>query len=164
MITSGILVTMFTQEFGFSLTEIGILLTIEMVAITLTSIPAGKALDKYSNRNGIIVALVLTVILFSGYALTSDYRTLMLLQVVKGVTIGLWDTSIMLYQNKIVSEGERGKTIGNINSIKGLVSIPAPFKGALLFGYIGFNGVFATSACVLGLALLASTRLVEPKL
>jgi len=163
-INSGILVTMFTQEYGFSLTEIGVLLTIEMVAITLISIPAGKALDKYSNRNGIIVALVLTVITFSGYALTSSYRTLMLLQVVKGATIGLWDTSIMLYQNKIVSEGERGKTFGNINSIKGMVSIPAPFIGALLFGYIGFKGVFATSAFIIALALLASTRLTEPKL
>ena len=164
MINSGILVTMFTQEFGFSLTEIGILMTIEMVALTLASIPIGKALDQNSNRNGIIAALVLSVIVFSGYAVTSSYGVLMALQVVKGVTIGLWDTSIMLYQNKIVPEGERGKTFGNINSIKGLVSIPAPFIGALLFGYIGFNGVFAVSACVLGLALLASTRLVEPKL
>ena len=164
MITSGILVTMFTQEFGFSLTEIGILMTIEMVALTLVSIPIGKALDQFSNRKGIIMALVLTVILFSGYSLTSDYRTLILLQVIKGITIGLWDTSVMLYQNKIVTEGERGKTIGNINSIKGLISIPAPFIGALLFGYIGFNGVFATSAFILALALLVSTRLTEPKL
>jgi len=164
MLNGGILVTMFTQEYGFSLTEIGVLLTIEMVAISLISIPAGRALDKYSNRNGIIVALVLTVITFSGYALTSSYQYLMLLQVVKGVTIGLWDTSIMLYQNKIVPEGERGKSFGNINSIKGMVSIPAPFIGALLFGYIGFKGVFATSAFIIALALLASTRLTEPKL
>ena len=164
MLNGGILVTMFTQEYGFSLTEIGVLLTIEMVAISLISLPAGRALDKYSNRNGIIVALVLTVITFSGYALTSSYRALMLLQVVKGVTIGLWDTSIMLYQNKIVPEGERGKTFGNINSIKGIISIPAPFIGALLFGYIGFKGVFATSAFILALALMVSTRLTEPKL
>ena len=135
-----------------------------MVAITLISIPAGRALEKYSNRNGIIVALILMVVTFSGYAVTSDYRMLMLLQVVKGVTIGLWDTSVMLYQNKIVPEGERGKTFGNINSIKGPIAIPAPFIGAPLFGYIGFKGVFATSACILGLALLVSTRLVEPKL
>jgi hypothetical protein len=70
----------------------------------------------------------------------------------------------MLYQNKIVSEGDRGKTFGNINSIKGMISIPAPFIGALLFGYIGFKGVFATSAFIIALALLASTRLTEPKL
>ena len=69
----------------------------------------------------------------------------------------------MLYQNKIVPEGERGKTIGNINSIKGVIAIPAPFIGALLFGYIGFKGVFATSTMILILALLTSTRLVEPK-
>ena len=163
MINSGILVTMFIQEFGFSLTEIGILLTVEMAALTLASIPIGRALDKYSNRNGIIAALVLSVIVFTGYSVTSSYWALMALQVVKGVTVGLWDTSIMLYQNKIVPEGERGKTFGNINSIKGLVAIPAPFIGALLFSYIGFKGVFATSASVLGLALLASTRLVEPE-
>lgn len=163
MINSGILVTMFIQEFGFSLTEIGILLTVEMVALTLASIPIGRALDRYSNRNGILAALVLSVIVFTGYSVISSYWALMVLQVVKGVTVGLWDTSIMLYQNKIVPEGERGKTFGNINSIKGLVAIPAPFIGALLFGYIGFKGVFATSASVLGLALLASTRLVEPE-
>ncbi|MBT4422996.1 MFS transporter [Candidatus Bathyarchaeota archaeon] len=163
-INAGILVTMFTQEYGFSLTEIGILMTVEMVAMTLASIPIGKALDRYSNRNGVMAALVLNVIVFGGYSLTSSYVTLIALQLVKGVTVGLWDTSIMLYQNKIVPERERGKTFGNINGIKGLVAIPAPFIGAILFGYIGFKGVFATSAFIVGLALLASTRLVEPKL
>jgi DHA1 family multidrug resistance protein-like MFS transporter len=162
MINSGILVTMFSQGYGFSLTEIGILLTVEMAAMTLVSIPIGKALDRYSNRNGIIAALVLSVAVFTGYSLISSYMGLMSLQVVKGVTVGLWDTSMNLYQNKIVPQGERGKTIGNINSIKGIVSIPAPFIGAILFGYIGFKGVFATSASVLVLALLASTKLVEP--
>ncbi|MBT3283206.1 MFS transporter [Candidatus Bathyarchaeota archaeon] len=163
-INAGILVTMFTQEYGFSLTEIGILMTVEMVAMTLASIPIGKALDRYSNRNGVMAALVLNVIVFGGYSLTSSYVALIALQLVKGVTVGLWDTSIMLYQNKIVPERERGKTFGNINGIKGLVAIPAPFIGAILFGYIGFKGVFATSAFIVGLALLASTRLVEPKL
>jgi MFS family permease len=161
-INRGILVTMLTQEYGFSLTKIGILMTVEMVAMTLTSIPIGAALDKYSNRNGIIIALILTVMVFSGFALTGNYGLLIILQAVKGITVGLWDTAIMLYQNKIVPEGERGKTFGNINSIKGLVAIPAPFIGALLFGYIGFKGVFATSATIIGLALLTSTRLVEP--
>lgn len=158
MINSGILVTMFSHGYGFSLTEIGILLTVEMAAMTLVSIPIGRALD----RNSIIAALVLTVVVFTGYSLISSYMGLIALQVVKGVTVGLWDTSMMLYQNKIVPQGERGKTIGNINSIKGIISIPAPFIGALLFGYIGFKGVFATSASVLVLALLASTKLVEP--
>jgi MFS family permease len=162
MLNSGILVTMFSQGYGFNLTEIGILLTVEMAAMTLVSIPIGKALDRYSNRSGIIAALVLTVAVFTGYSLISSYMGLMALQVVKGVTVGLWDTSMNLYQNKIVPQGERGKTIGNINSIKGIVSIPAPFIGAILFGYIGFKGVFATSASVLVLALLASTKLVEP--
>jgi DHA1 family multidrug resistance protein-like MFS transporter len=163
-INRGILVTLLTQAYGFSLTSIGILMTVEMVAMTLTSIPVGKALEKYSTRNGIIGALVLNLIVFSGYALTSSYWILLVLQVVKGITVGLWDTSIMLYQNKLVPEGERGKTFGNINSIKGLVSIPAPFIGALLFGYIGFKGVFATSATIIGLALLTSTRLIEPEI
>ena len=74
------------------------------------------------------------------------------------------DTSISLYQNKMVPEGERGKTFGNINSVKGIVSIPAPFIGAILFGYIGFKGVFTISSAIIGLALLTSTRLVEPKI
>jgi MFS family permease len=162
-INRGILVTMLTQAYDFSLTKICILMTVEMVVMTLTSIPIGAALDRYSNRSGIIIALTLTVMVFSGYAVTGNYRLLVILQAVKGFTVGLWDTAIMLYQNKIVPENERGKTFGNINSIKGLVSIPAPFIGALLFGYIGFKGVFAISATILGLALITSTRLVEPK-
>lgn len=162
-INRGILVTMLTQEYGFSLTSIGVLMTAEMVTLAVTSIPIGQLLDKVSNRNGIIVAQVLNVLMFSGYALTSNYYALILLQMTKGITKGLWDTSIMLYQNNIVPENERGKTFGNINSIKGLVSVPAPFIGALLFSYIGFKGVFATSATVVGLALLTSTRLIEPE-
>jgi len=161
-INRGILVTMFAQAYSFSLTEIGFLMTFEMVALTLVSIPVGKALDKYSTKKGIMFASALTVLIFSGYAVTSNYLVLLGLQALKGVTIGIWDTAIMLYQNKVVPEGERGKTFGNINSIKGLVAIPAPFFGALLFGFVGFKGVFATSATVIGLAFLTSTRILEP--
>ena len=163
-INRGILVTLLSQAYGFSLTRIGILMTVEMVAMTLTSIPIGKMLDKTSNRNGIIGALILNFIVFGGYALTANYAILIVLQVIKGITVGLWDTSISLYQNKMVPEGERGKTFGNINSVKGIVSIPAPFIGAMLFGYIGFKGVFTVSSAIIGLALLTSTRLVEPKI
>lgn len=162
-INRGILVTMLTQAYGFSLTKIGLLMTVEMVTLTLTSIPIGQMLDRYSNRKAIIGALILNVLMFSGFALTDNYGLLLILQAVKGLTIGLWDTSIQLYQNKIVSESERGKTFGNINSIKGLVAVPAPFIGALLFSYIGFKGVFATSAIIVCLALLTSTRLTEPE-
>lgn len=163
-INRGILVTLFTQAYGFSLTRIGILMTVEMIVMTITSIPIGQALEKYSTRNGIIFALTLNVLVFSGYALTSNYMILLVLQAMKGITVGLWDAAIGVYQNKIVPEGERGKTFGNINSIKGLVAIPAPFIGAVLFGVIGFKGVFATSATILGLALLTSTRLIEPEI
>ena len=158
----GILVTMFVQAYGFSLTEIGLLMTCEMVALTLVSIPVGQALDKYSTKKGIIFALALTVLVFSGYAVTCNYLVLLGLQALKGITVGIWDTAIMLYQNKVVTENKRGKTFGNINSIKGLIAIPAPFFGALLFGVIGFKGVFATSAVILGLGLITSTRIFDP--
>ena len=163
-INRGILVTLLTQAYGFSLTSIGILMTVEMIVMTVTSIPIGKALEKYSTKKGITLALVLNFLVFGGYALTSNYMILLVLQAMKGITVGLWDAAIGLYQNKLVPEGERGKTFGNINSIKGLVSIPAPFIGALLFGFIGFKGVFATSATIIGLALLTSTRLIEPEI
>ena len=162
-INRGILVTLLTQAYGFSLTRIGILMTVEMIVMTVTSIPVGKALEKYSTKNGIIYAMGLNLIVFVGYAVTSNYMILLVLQALKGITIGLWDAAIGLYQNKIVPESERGKTFGNINSMKGIVAIPAPFIGALLFGYIGFKGVFATSSAIIGLALLISFRLVEPE-
>ncbi len=162
-INRGILVTMLTQAYGFSLTRVGVLMTVEMVAMTLMSIPIGRMLDKIGTKRGIMGASVLTVLVFSGYALTSSYVVLLVLQVLKGVTIALWDTSVMLYKNQIVPPGERGKTFGNVNSITGMISIPAPFIGALLFAYIGFKGVFITSTTIITLALITTTQLTQPK-
>ena len=162
MITSGILVAIFTEAFNFTLTQIGLLLTLEMIAITLTSIPAGKALDRYGPKKGITVALLINAFSFLGYAMASSFSGFAILQVFKGVCIGIWDPGFTSYLSKIIPENERGKNFGNINSIRGLVSIPAPFIGALLFKYIGFRGLFLVSTFFVVASFLASLRLPNP--
>jgi len=158
-VSGGIFVAMLYESTDLTLLQIGMLTTITSIATTLALIPAGKMVDRYGPKGAMRAAALLAVGMFGGYIFTSGFIPFMVLQAVKGLSIALWDPAGQTYLANAVESSERGKYFGNLNSLKGIFSIPAPLVGAYLFNAYGFPGTFAVSLAVSLAAFLVSFRL-----
>ena len=158
-VSGGIFVAMLYESTDLTLLQIGMLTSMTSIATTLALIPAGKMVDSYGPKGVMRVAALLSVFMFSGFIVTTGFIPFLILQAVKGLSIGLWDPAGQTYLANAVESSERGKYFGNLNSLKGVFSIPAPLVGAYLFDVYGFPGVFALSLVVSLAAFLVSFRL-----
>jgi DHA1 family multidrug resistance protein-like MFS transporter len=153
MISGSIFVAMIYETYGFSLLEIGILLTAMSTTTALLVIPVGKIVDRYGCLQIIRVSAILSVLVFFSFNYAKDFRGILLIQIVRGAAIALWDPSTSVYLTQTVLPNERGRHFGNLNGLKGLVGFPAPMIGALLYENYGLNGAFTVST--LGLFVTA---------
>jgi MFS family permease len=155
----GILVAMLYEALGLSLLQIGVLFTVATATTTLALIPIGNLVDRYGSPVFLRASVILSIASFAGYALFRSFPVLVVLQVFRGLAMGLWDPSYNSFIAKAVPEGERGSLYGSINGLRGLIVFPAPLIGAYLFEGFGIRGTFAASIAVSFLALVIALRL-----
>ncbi len=155
----GILVAMLYEALGLSLLHIGVLFTVATATTTLALIPIGNLVDRYGSPVFLRASVLLSMASFAGYTLFRSFPVLIVLQVFRGLAMGLWDPSYNSFIAKAVPEGERGSLYGSINGIRGIMVFPAPLIGAYLFEIFGLKGTFAASFVVSFLALLIALKL-----
>ncbi len=161
MISGSIFVAMIYDSYGFSLLEIGILLTAMSTTTALLVVPVGKIVDRYGCIQIIRASAILSVIVFFSFNYAKDFMSILLVQIVRGATIALWDPSTSVYLTKMVFANERGRHFGNLNGLKGLVGFPAPIIGALLYENYGLGGAFTASTLGLFVTAILSFKMKE---
>ena len=155
----GIFVAMLYESLGLSLLQIGVLMTVAMATTSLALIPIGNLVDRHGSPIFLRASELLAIASFAGYALFRSFPVLLVLQVFRGLAMGLWDPSYNSFLAKAVPEGERGSLYGSINGLRGIIMFPAPLIGAYLFEGFGLRGTFAASIAVSFLALVIALRL-----
>jgi len=155
----GIFVAMLYESLGLSLLQIGVLMTVATATTSLALIPIGNLVDRHGSPMFLRASELLAIASFAGYALFRSFPVLLVLQVFRGLAMGLWDPSYNSFLAKAVPEGERGSLYGSINGLRGIIMFPAPLIGAYLFEGFGLRGTFAASIAVSFLALVIALRL-----
>lgn len=158
-LSGGIFVGMLWRSFGLSHMQIGILLNTFSVVTAFSLIPMGKLVDRHGSRRPLILSAVLSCMLFIGYFFSRDYQFLLLVQIIRGLAIAVWDPASNAYLLNAVPEDERGAFFGNLHGLKGLLAFPAPIIGALLFEAYGFHGTVLASFLLSLLALAVSFKI-----
>lgn len=137
---AGTFVGMVWRSFDLTLTQIGMLLNAFTIVAALSLLPMGKLVDRFGSRRPLILATALTCLLFTSYYLSTEFLSLLLAQILRGVSVALIEPASNTYLSNAVPEAERGKFFGSLNGLKGLASFPAPIIGAFLFEVYGFQG------------------------
>ena len=161
VLSGSIFVTMIFKTYGFSLTEIGLLLTAMSTTTALLVVPVGKLVDSIGCVRLLRVSTVLAVVTFGLLIFSDNFTSIFVIQVLRGATIALWDPTSNAYLYNAVEQSERGRHYGNINGLKGLASIPAPIIGAYIFELYGIQGAFTASVVGMFVVALLSLRLKE---
>ena len=155
----GIFVAMIYKSFNFSLIQIGILMTVTMASTTIALVPTGSLVDKFGSTKFLQGSEVLAIMSFVGCIFVKSFPLFIVIQVLRGLAMALWDPAYYSLIAKTFDENERGTIYGKINGLKGLITFPAPILGAFLYSTYGFGATFSFSVAVSLMALLFTFKI-----
>ncbi len=151
------LLSVYMQErIGLTLAQIGATSSIFGLSMMLTHLPAGWLADKAGERVGIatgfaLVGISLGWIVFiprGAFALTC------LVWVLAGIGVGLMSPAYLSLISKVVPNHLRGTAFGLLSTSLGLISLPAPWIGGLLWEHFDPRVPFMVTALVVLLSII----------
>lgn len=139
----------YQQEIGgLTLTEIGILNSIFGLFMMLTFIPGGWLADKKGERIGIITGFGLLFVALQLFIRSTSFWAFAIAWTAAGAGVGIMSPAYQSLISKAVPEKVRGTAFGLFSTSLGVISLPAPAIGALLWDKVGPWFPFAITAWV----------------
>jgi MFS family permease len=147
-----------TQDIGASLTMTILIYAGFNLVAALISYPAGFLSDRLGRRNILVLASVIFVIAYAGFALSRSIALIAVLFVFYGLYQGIFRSVGKALASDRVPELLRASGIGWYNMTVGLCGLVASLAAGWLWDHVGHSAVFlfgAGFAAVGGVALLA---------
>jgi MFS family permease len=152
---SGELEPLYLKEIGgITLEQIGFLGAIFSVAMMFTPIFSGKMADKYGERVPIALGFLLVFFAFMIFLNVYTFFGFAVCWIVFGVGVGLLSPAYQSLVSKVVPQNMLGTFTGLFRSSLGLISLPAPYIGALLWENLSPKVPFMITAVVALLSII----------
>jgi len=161
-----------TQIIGLSNTQWGLIMTGVGVVSTLLTIPSSIWSDRVGRKPGIMVSLGLTPLMYAGFPLSGGLIQLATSRVVGAISEGFGGAVTGLEGGSawlalvadIVPAKQRGKVMGLIATIAGVLSFPGAWIGGLLWDNVSPQMPFYVAAGTSTVAFIIFSIFVkEPK-
>lgn len=123
------------EQIGLALGQIGVTNSIFGLSMMVTHLPAGWLADKVGERVGIATGFALTGISlgFLVFLPRGAFVLTCLGWALAGIGVGLMSPAYMSLISKVVPSHLRGTAFGLFSTSLGLISLPAPWLGGLLW-------------------------------
>ncbi|RKY61793.1 MAG: MFS transporter [Candidatus Latescibacterota bacterium] len=145
MVGSGVIysvLSLYFAELGASKSQVGLIYTTGAIAAAVTAPLWGKASDRLGRRRVLLGSMGLFSMVFLGYALSTHYRQLFLVQVGEGIAWAALGASAMALIADLAPTEERGQAMGIYNTAWSIGWIVGPCLGGFLTDYLGFKPAF----------------------
>lgn len=139
---------------GITVEQIGILGAIFSIAMMFTPILSGKMADKYGERVPIAQGFLLVFFAFVIFLNVYAFWGFAVCWIVFGVGVGLLSPAYQSLISKVVPQNMLGTFTGLFRSSLGLISLPAPYIGALLWENFNPKVPFMITAVVALLSII----------
>ena len=159
-VAGSIIYGIWSKQFGFTAGDIGLIFGALSVSIVLSQYPATKLLLRVGTRGTLALSEALTVVIMFGWLLTDSLPVFILLSVVFGTSVALWVPAISALFIRAAPVEERGGISGKLAAFRGLIAVPAPFIGGLLYGAYGYYVPISIGMVGEALTTLAILRLL----
>ena len=152
---SGELEPLYLKEVGgITVEQIGILGAIFSIAMMFTPILSGKMADKYGERVPIALGFLLVFFAFMIFLNVYAFLGFAICWIVFGVGVGLLSPAYQSLISKVVPQNMLGTFTGLFRSSLGLISLPAPYIGALMWEKFNPKAPFIITAVVALLSII----------
>jgi MFS family permease len=130
---------MLTVSYGFTLSSLGIIITVSNLCRAVFQIIFGRYVDrvgyvKYMALSQGICTLLLVIIYFN-----QSFIGVLVASMLMGLAMALWGPADQAWLAKNVDPEERAGSIGVYSTFRGLIALPGPFIGGILFDAFGYH-------------------------
>lgn len=147
----GVLYAMIIKSYGLSALTIAFAANVFTMTTAISLFGTGRIVDVMGSRIPIMASNLSWILALVAYFFSYNLNILFLAQFIRGISVALWDPALNTYVASQTLESDRGRVIGKVGALKGILTFPAPVLGAMLFSTYGFSGPIAFS--VLGILL-----------
>ncbi len=145
MICTGIvysILAIYMTSLGLTKSQVGFLYTAGATAGAIGSPLWGMLADRFGRKKILTLSMAGFAFVFLGYALTSSYEQLFVIQIGEGLSWGAMGSAASALIADLVSAEERGKAMGIYNMTWNFGWIVGPSMGGVLSDHIGFTTTF----------------------
>lgn len=133
---------------GLSPQEIGFIWSIFSIAMLFTPMISGKMSDKYGERVPISIGFFFIFVAFTIFLNVTGFLPFAIVWVIFGLGVGLLSPAYSSLISKVVPHDKLGVFNGIFYGSIGLLSLPAPYLGTLMWEKIGPKSPFVVAAVV----------------
>lgn len=146
---------------GLSEQAIGVVLFAVVMAIALSSVPAGRLADRVGKLRLIVAGLVPGTLGMWLIPFSERLWLLIVAGALLGVSYALWAPAWLAAISELAPAGNLGLAMGASETVQGLGLVLGPLLGGLLWDALGPQAPFITSAAVLTIGTYIAARTIR---
>jgi MFS family permease len=139
---------------GLRLQEIGMVWSIFSISMLFTPMISGKLSDKYGERVPISIGFFFIFVAFTIFLNVIGFWAFAVVWIIFGLGVGLLSPAYSSLISKVVPHDKLGAFNGIFYGSIGLISLPAPYLGTLMWEKISPQSPFVVAAAVSILTIL----------
>ena len=150
--SSDVFLILRAQQTGIQITMIPVVYLLFNLIYSLSSIPAGIAADKFGKKRVILTGFILFSILYYGFAVAADAKSIWILFGFYGLFMGLTEGIQKAFLATIIPQDFKATAFGVFNTVVGLAMFPASVIGGYLWDHISPSATFYFGAITAGIS------------
>lgn len=140
------LVPTYSEQLGASPTWVGLTVGAYSATNLVGNVVAGYFLDRFGRRLPITMGLALTALALAGYALATNWETLLAVRGLHGVTAAVLTPGAFAMLGDSTQQGGRARMMGRSAAGIAVAAVVGPLSAGILADRIGYEPVFLIAA------------------
>jgi MFS family permease len=150
--SSDVFLILRAQQIGIQTTMIPVVYLFFNLIYSLSSIPAGIAADKFGKKRVILTGFILFAILYYGFAVAPDAKSIWVLFGFYGLFMGLTEGIQKAFLATIIPQDFKATAFGIYNTVVGLAMFPASVIGGYMWDHVSPSATFYFGAITAGIS------------
>lgn len=130
---------MLTESFGYTPYMLGLLSSLSFGVQAFFQVIVGRYVDRAGYVKFLAASQSVSCGLIGLMLWNQSFTTALAANLMMGFSAALWAPAEQAWIASNTDPGERGKSIGGYNTFRGLVALPAPIIGGLIYDRYGFH-------------------------
>jgi len=128
-----------TDAFSFTPGMLGLMTAVNAGTMALFQVVLGRYLDRVGYVKYLVISQALSCILLASLLLNQSFPVTMAANVLMGFSAAFWAPAEQAWIAQNVDPEERAKSIGGYATFRGLVALPGPLIGGILYDAYGYH-------------------------
>lgn len=128
------------EVYGFTPGMLGLMNAATTGTMALFQIVLGRHVDRYGYKKFLTISQIISCVLLAMLLFFPSYQVAIAASVMMGIGAAFWMPAEQAWVAKNVDPEQRAKSIGGYSTFRGLVALPGPFIGGIVYDRYGYQG------------------------